>query len=209
MRTIHYLLFVVWASYCLAAPTPGRNAAARDVPTSSSASDINNEEKDMWVQVLCRHQTREIAERQSSVLIQLMEADLRDWARQRSDELQNRMMGLLPQQYELSEASLIASRDTLSQCLLGQTSGIDLKSLMPKTFARLEEFTNRKMAEEIFEEIQQSRQSNPHDSSRHDSTQTGSGSTSGRLRLSDQSSHGAGPSHGVSRRGRSRGKDLE
>ncbi|TPX40684.1 hypothetical protein SeLEV6574_g06480 [Synchytrium endobioticum] len=36
MRTIHYLLLVVWASYCLAAPTPGRDAAATDVPTSSA-----------------------------------------------------------------------------------------------------------------------------------------------------------------------------
>ncbi|TPX30600.1 hypothetical protein SeLEV6574_g08601, partial [Synchytrium endobioticum] len=54
-----------------------------------------------------------------------------------------------------------------------------------------------------------SRQSNPHGYSRHDSTHTGSGSTSGHPRYSDRSSHGAGPSRRGSRRDSSRGKELE
>ncbi|TPX38981.1 hypothetical protein SeLEV6574_g07480 [Synchytrium endobioticum] len=146
MRTIHYLLLVVWASYCLAAPTPGRNAAARDVPTSSSASDINAEDGASQALIQHRRMCVRLEQLMQNVdVVGTMTEEIEKWARQSSAVVHNRMMELLPQHYDLSESSRNVAQEYIVQFLTAQftkaASRGQLSSLLPELSERLQKTT--------------------------------------------------------------------
>ncbi|TPX40683.1 hypothetical protein SeLEV6574_g06482 [Synchytrium endobioticum] len=152
MRTIHYLFFVVWASYCLAASTPGRDAAAGDVPTLSLASDINTEDE-ARIQHLRRVRENPELMTQNAELLEAIKQEVQDWALQDCDVLCNRIAAVLPPQFSCPEPVQNEAVETIARFLVWRavtaTPAANPTFQLPGTIRHSWQLTNRAVAEEI------------------------------------------------------------
>ncbi|TPX40685.1 hypothetical protein SeLEV6574_g06479 [Synchytrium endobioticum] len=272
MRTIYCLFLVLWVSYCPAAPTRGRDAAAGDVPTSSSAHVLcHATTTDQRIKARMNHLLNTYgAPSESSQHVQQAMIDLENWVVydaavflaeiESQSGLQRHMSTLTDMRNFISYfcghigigpaphlANLLSKTNThIGQVIdkaihqqytehlreaaarpkfidfLGVGAEPEYPQSGPISSPTFHDFFSTESEHQRLPDADEaptrsatalrdvhSRQSNPHGYSRHDSTHTGSGSTSGRPRYSDRSSHGAGPSRRDSRRDSSRGKELE
>ncbi|TPX52950.1 hypothetical protein SeMB42_g01102 [Synchytrium endobioticum] len=195
MRTIYCLLLILWVSYCLAAPTSERDDAIKRIV--AEMQDIYKTYVDSKI------------ESYNNRKFELALAEFYQWADEVDAFFNN-------YQYSDSEGpTLFTMEGFILQCmakLSGIASGSErlaekiqcLQSRSQQLLGHVKERIENAYLPQAYQSMDTeehptfipSHLSNPHDYSPYDSTHTGSGSTSGRSRLRDHSSHGAGPSDG-------------